>query len=156
VVNLEMFARFSAILAFLSGARTRVGFHAFTQPGLYTGDLLTHRVAYNPHIHTSQAFGALVESLGDDPANLPMGKFTIEPAMSVAPVVSDAAARAHVRDVLRQQSAAIDGKRLILVNANASPLIEVRRWPLVHYVELVRRLVADPHNACILTGVLAE
>ena len=57
-INLEAFARFSTILTFLSGARTRVGFHAFTQPGLYTGDLLTHRVIYNPHVHTWQSIMA--------------------------------------------------------------------------------------------------
>ncbi len=45
VINLEAFTRFSAILAYLSGASTSVGFHRFTQEGLYTGDLLTHKVA---------------------------------------------------------------------------------------------------------------
>ena len=43
-INLEMFARFSTILAYLSGARKRVGFHRYHQEGLYIGSFLTHKV----------------------------------------------------------------------------------------------------------------
>jgi hypothetical protein len=47
-VDMEFFARASAILAFLTGARRRVGLHRFTGEAPYRGDLLTHRVSYNP------------------------------------------------------------------------------------------------------------
>jgi len=156
VINLEMFTRVSSILSFLSGARTRAGFYGFTQPGLYIGDLLTHRVAYNPHVHTAQAFLSLVESLGGDPANLPMGKFRTAPLANVRKLTTDAAARAHILSQLHQQNPSVAGKRLLLINPNASPLIEIRKWPLEKYIELVRRLLADPANACVMTGVLAE
>ena len=39
------------MLSYASGACRRVGFHRFNQEGLYVGDLLTHRVLYNAHIH---------------------------------------------------------------------------------------------------------
>ena len=38
VVDLEFLARFSAILAFLSGAKSRVGFHTFFGDGPYRGN----------------------------------------------------------------------------------------------------------------------
>jgi ADP-heptose:LPS heptosyltransferase len=75
VINLEMFVRFSTILSYLSGATTRVGFHAFTQRGLYTGDLLTHKVIYNPHLHTWQSMMSLVKALEAPTIELPPGKF---------------------------------------------------------------------------------
>ena len=156
VVNLEMFTRVSSILSFLSGAKIRAGFHGFTQPGLYIGDLLTHRVAYNPHIHTSQAFLTLVESLASDPANLPLGKFRPAPIANVPKLSTGPEARAHILNAVQQQNPNVAGKRLLLINPNASPLIEIRKWPLENYVELVRRLLADPANACVMTGVLAE
>ena len=47
-VDMEFFARAPAVLAFLTGARRRVGLHRFTTEGPYRGDLLTHRVAAQP------------------------------------------------------------------------------------------------------------
>src|SRR4029077_6543781 len=50
VIDLEFLARFSAILSFLTGAKSRVGFHSFFGDGPYRGDLMTHRLLYNPHL----------------------------------------------------------------------------------------------------------
>ena len=63
VVDLELFSRFTALLSGLSGAERRVGFHRFHNEGLYRGAMLTHRVAYNPHIHIAKNFIALVDAL---------------------------------------------------------------------------------------------
>jgi hypothetical protein len=60
VVDLELFSRFTALLVGLSGASRRVGFYRFHNEGLYRGEMLTHRVAYNPHIHVAKNFVALV------------------------------------------------------------------------------------------------
>ena len=70
-IDMEFFARGSAIIAFLSGARARVGFHTWYAAGPYRGDLFTHRLLYNPHLHTTSMFQVLVESLRSDPADLP-------------------------------------------------------------------------------------
>src|SRR5215468_5122380 len=50
-VDMEFFSRGSAAVMFLSGAKRRAGFHGFGG-GPYRGDLLTHRLLYNPHLHT--------------------------------------------------------------------------------------------------------
>ena len=63
VINMEAFVRYSNILSYLSGARRRVGFHRFNQEGLYAGDLQTHKVIYNAHIHTAHTFLDLVHAL---------------------------------------------------------------------------------------------
>src|SRR5262249_40563073 len=68
---LEFFARFSAILAYLSGASSRVGFHPFGGGGPYRGDLMTHRLLFNPHLHTAQTFEVMVEALEIPPHRLP-------------------------------------------------------------------------------------
>src|SRR5439155_11544098 len=66
-IDLEFFARSSAALACLSGARRRVGYHAFAGEASYRGNLMTHRLSFNPYLHTSQAFRVMVEAL-DRPA----------------------------------------------------------------------------------------
>jgi ADP-heptose:LPS heptosyltransferase len=166
VVNLESFARFSTILTYLSGARTRVGFHPFKQKGLYIGDLFTHRVMYSSHIHTWQSLMALVRALegpfdsaqGRPFDDLPLGKFPAgSAAEGVVPTLpSDPAARRKLQDLIAAEAPAMQGKRLIVVNPNASKLISIRKWPLERYAELVQRLLADPGNACVITGLPSE
>src|ERR1039458_9298064 len=63
VVDFELFSRYSALLNGLSGARRRVGFHRFHSEGLYRGEMLTHRVTYNGHIHMAKNFIAMVNAL---------------------------------------------------------------------------------------------
>ena len=70
-IDLEFFSRSSAALTFLSGAKSRVGFHTFFGEGPYRGDLMTHRLLYNPYAHTSQNFQLMVEALEKAPDRLP-------------------------------------------------------------------------------------
>ena len=63
VVDLELFSRFTALLAGFCGADRRVGFYRFYQEGLYRGEMLTHRVTYNAHIHVAKNFIALIDAL---------------------------------------------------------------------------------------------
>jgi ADP-heptose:LPS heptosyltransferase len=158
VINLEMFARFSTILSYLSGAPTRVGFHAFTQRGLYTGDLLTHKVIYNPHLHTWQSMVALVKALEAPTIELPLGKFPASDRDEcvVPRITSDLASQQRLQNLLTADAPALVGKRLIAVNPNASTLISIRKWPLDRYATLVARLLDDPRNACVITGLASE
>src|SRR5204862_5521125 len=73
-VDMEFFARAPAILAFLTGARRRAGLHRFSSEGPYRGDLLTHRVQYNPYLHTAEAYWLLVDALNEEPTTQPVSK----------------------------------------------------------------------------------
>src|SRR6516162_2483216 len=123
VIDLEFLTRFSAIVAFLSGAKSRVGFHTFFGEGPYRGNLLTHRLLYNPHLHTSQMFDTMVEALSRDPRTLPTLDFT-PPANQTfpkfSPLPSDAA---EARSLLKQESAGLNPALLVLMNPNASDLL---------------------------------
>ena len=155
VINLEAFTRFTAFVGYLSGAATRVGFHRFSQEGLYTGDLFTHRVIYNPHLHTWQSLVTLVNALDVSPEELPVGKFP-PPSddQKIVPRVSHPELRPRLLDLLGP--APPEGRRLIVVNPNASKLISIRKWPLERYAALVAKLLEDPRNTCVLTGVTSE
>src|ERR1700736_2758610 len=141
-IDLEFFSRSSAALTFLSGARSRVGFHTFFGEGPYRGDLMTHRLLYNPYIHTSQNFQLMVEALGQVPDNLPTfgGRIpasdAVSPQFAVSPVV-----RKEVQAIVRREGGRSDEPLLILLNPNASDLLPLRKWPTDRYVELARRLL---------------
>ena len=158
-VDLEFFARSSAAFTFLTAARRRVGFHTFFGEGPYRGDLMTHRLLYNPYLHTSQIFAEMVESLRHDPAQLPTFG-TRPPAADGEETVFQPRAEeiAAVREILRQEMGAnAPGAPLILLNANASDLLPLRRWAPERYVQLAIRLLEALPDACVLmTGAPAE
>lgn len=157
VIDMEFLTRFSAMLTFATGAKSRVGFHTFFGDGPYRGDLMTHRLLYNPHLHTSQIFEAMVAALSRDPAVLPTFDFTPsvdQPLARFRPSMSEVA---EINALLQRENPRIGSAPLILLNPNASDLLPLRRWPPLRYVELARRLLARYPNLFIgFTGAPAE
>jgi ADP-heptose:LPS heptosyltransferase len=157
VVDMEFLTRFSAILTFMTGAKSRVGFHTFFGDGPYRGDLMTHRLLYNPHLQTSQMFEAMVAALTCDPAILPTFDFippANEPRPSFKPSVSEVV---EINTILKRENHGIGSAPLILLNPNASDLLPLRRWPAPRYVELARRLLERyPELFIGFTGAPAE
>ena len=160
VVDLELFSRFSGLLAGLCGADRRAGFYRFHNEGLYRGEMLTHRVAYNPHIHIAKNFIALIDALLSETPTVPYSKTIIgddELTISAQPP------SAAVREAVRAEVAAfiaprdLSRFRLILVNPNASNMLPQRRWMPERYAELIRRILAAHGEALVLiTGAPSE
>ncbi|MEE8148039.1 MAG: hypothetical protein V3T24_10580, partial [Longimicrobiales bacterium] len=157
-IDLEFFARSTAALCFLSGASRRVGFHAFGGEGPYRGNLMTHRLIFNPHLHTAQTFRMMVEALNVPPQRLPTFDLVPGPADDPAPPFQPEAEEVeHVRALLGQAADTEDTRPLVLLNANASDLMPLRRWPPGRYVELARRLLKRyPALRVAMTGAPEE
>jgi ADP-heptose:LPS heptosyltransferase len=157
VVDMEFLTRFSAMLTFATGARSRVGFHTFFGDGPYRGDLMTHRLLYNPHLHTSKMFEAMVVALTRDPAVLPAFDFTPSANQSLPRFQPSPSEVAEVNALLQRENARIGSAPLILLNPNASDLLPLRRWPALRYVELAQRLLERyPDLFIVFTGAPAE
>jgi ADP-heptose:LPS heptosyltransferase len=156
-VDMEFFTRFSAMLTFLTGARSRVGLHTFFGDGPYRGDLMTHRLLYNSHLHTSQMFEAMVEALTRDPNLFPTFDFKPSakqnyPTFRVRPNES-----AEIVELLQRENPQLGSAPLVLLNPNASDLLPLRRWPALRYVELSQRLLGRfPELFIAFTGAPAE
>ena len=158
VVNLETFVRYSSLLSYLTGAARRVGFHRFTQEGLYTGDFLTHKVMYNPHIHTAHVFLDLVQALVSPPGGIPIVKRPMKgDDLSLPRLVTDDATAQAIWDKLATLNPLIDpAKKLVVLNPNASKRFPMRRLPLEAYAELARHLLEEPDVFVLITGVADE
>ena len=158
VLNLEAFVRYSSMLSYLSGACRRVGFHRFNQEGLYTGDLLTHKVLYNAHIHAAHTFLDLVHALDAPPGQLPRVKRPkAVDCLEVPKITTDASAAAEVWRKLRAIHAGIGPTcKLVVLNPNASARLPLRRLPLESFTELARNLLEDPEVFVVITGVASE
>jgi ADP-heptose:LPS heptosyltransferase len=160
VVDLELFSRFTALLSGLCGAVNRVGFYSFHNEGLYRGELLTHKVAYNPHIHIAKNFIALVNSLMTESTEIPFSKTQISDDEISLPVLTytqkeldemHELVRKHYPDYNRKNH------RIVLINPNASELLPQRRWMPERYVELIKKILnRAPDVIVLITGAPSE
>lgn len=166
-IDLELFSRFTALLTGLSGAGRRVGFHAFHNEGLWRGNMLTHKVPCNPHLHIAKNFVALVETAyADSPASgsIPHGKFAI-PDESIrltqvnVPIEAQTALAQRIKSLAQAAGIAWTPglNPLLLINANASDLLPQRRWSPQRFAHLIHTLSAHlPEALFLLTGSAAE
>lgn len=160
VIDLELFSRYSALLTGLSGANNRVGYHAFHNEGLYRGDLLTHKVAYNAHMHIAKNFIALINATLAEKAELPYSKTLIgddEIELAKLSFTDDELEPMHAR--VREDFIEYDPlkQRIVLINPNASELLIQRRWMPERYAELMRRILATHDDVLVLiTGAPSE
>lgn len=144
-VDMELFTRISSILAYLTRAPIRVGFDRGEMEGLFRGNYLTHRVAYNPHQHIALNLLALVEALIEDtPAEEPATKAKLALDLSEAPRFQpDEALQARAEEILAESwpETPPETRRIVLFSTHAGAL-SLRGWPLANYVELAQRLLA--------------
>jgi ADP-heptose:LPS heptosyltransferase len=156
-VDLEFFAKSSAVLGYLCGARRRIGMHRFTAEGPYRGNLLTHRVQYSPYVHTATTYAMLTESLLRDPDEVPLCKqlpeaYALEPPV-FRPTPEE---RDEVAGLL---DTALHGRpaRIVLLNPNPSDSLFLRKWPADRFVTLARRLLdRHPDLAVVFIGTPGE
>ena len=153
-IDLEFFARSSAALIYLSRAHYRVGFHAVGGEGPYRGDLFTHRLRFNPYLHTAQTFRMLVEALTVEGERLPT--FDLEPVLAEdlpPPFCPSSSEVDQARELLQNASGCEGFQPLILLNPNCSDLLPLRRWPTERYTDLARRLIRRyPEVHVAMTG----
>jgi ADP-heptose:LPS heptosyltransferase len=158
-IDMDYFSRVTALISFVVCRGNRVGFHPYTNEGMNRGDLLTHRVIYSPHVHTSVAFMSLIRTLFEKPKDEPYYRGQINPGDFVipgyAPHPDDVKS---VRDKLQAAGmAGGDNQTMILINPNSSDIFPLRKWPLRYFAQLCERLLTNlPSCWLVITGVDSE
>ena len=148
VIDCELFARVSSIFSGLSGAAVRVGFHRYTQEGLYRGSFITRPVLYNPYRHLSLQFLTLVGAIESD--TVPVGKEAVAAACEPPPMlVFPKEELEQVTAKLQADFPAIQGKDLVLVYPSGG-LLPIRAWPLEHYFRLCASLLQEGHAVGVI------
>jgi len=158
VVDFEFFARATAILCYLTGAKRRIGLHSFMREGPYRGNLMTHPVSYNPHLHAADTFRVLVESMDAPAQDLPALEICGRAQQYCLPEFEpDPEEVEEIRRILCEKTGLNGTFRLIILNANTSDLLPLRSWAPGNYVEIARRLVDRYAEVCIVfTGAQSE
>ncbi|MBF0485940.1 MAG: glycosyltransferase family 9 protein [Candidatus Omnitrophica bacterium] len=148
-LDLEFFSRFAAIILFFSGAKKRVGFYKYFFEGLYRGELLTHKVQFNPLIHCSVSYLSLGEAAQEPQKNSPEFQENIFTASNYPEFVSSPERRKAV--VQKLKDLGVGDEELFLINPGEG-VLAMREWPLENYIELTRRILKTPHRAVVVVG----
>jgi ADP-heptose:LPS heptosyltransferase len=159
VIDMEFFARASAILSFLSGARTRVGLHMFTCEGPYRGDLFTHKLMYNPYLHTMVLFAGLVEAAYCRPPaqNAPLTFRAPRLTNELPRFTATETERNEVINRIAEIKESPVRKPIVILNPNVSDRLPIRKWPEENFVRLGTMLAGEfPEVTVVLTGTAQE
>ncbi|MGM9992873.1 MAG: glycosyltransferase family 9 protein [Candidatus Bruticola sp.] len=164
VIDCEGFSRASALLSFLACPRGfRLGWHPYSMPHLYRGDLLTHRVQYNCHQHASQAYLTLFSALWADPSQEPFPQQTsVLPLSPSVPLEFDFKYHSSEEDKqyidsLLEESGVSPNSEIIIVNPNSSDMLPLRKWPLEKYAAVLHSLFIErPQLQVVVTGTASE
>ncbi len=143
VIDCELFARVSSILSFLTGAERRVGFHSYTQEGLYRGSFINRPVMYNPYQHLSLQFLTLVEAI--ESHSYPTAKRLVtEPVQAMPRIAFRPGEVEAMRERVQRDFPGIAGRHLVLVYPSGG-ILPIRAWPMDYYQQLCRSLLDDGH-----------
>jgi lipopolysaccharide heptosyltransferase II len=141
VVDFEQFIKLSAIVAFLTGAKERIGFNT---DGQRRGWLYTTRVVYTDNQHMSGIFLRLLLPLGIDATPAPF-------AVSTNADEDDA-----VSALLAEYGGATDAERpLVAVHVGSGPNfyeVPLKRWPVEHFAKLADELARRHGATIVFTG----
>ena len=160
VVDLELFSRYSGLLTGLSGARRRVGFYKFHAEGLYRGEMLTHRVTHNGHIHMAKNFVCMVNALLAEKPEVPYSKTLVpdeEIRVPIQPVSEEE--KDEMRGLIRQVYPEYRPElhRVVLLNPNSSEMLPQRRWERENFSAVAKMVVDEWEDALVLiTGAKSE
>jgi len=156
-IVLEPFTRISALMTVWIGASQRIGCHRFYNEGSYIGNFLTHRLVYNPHLHASQTYFALSKALCEPISKQPLLKEKIPSQMgNRLKIIIQEDDKKILRKKLKLEYPETALEKIILLNANASDIVPLRKWPMDRFVELGRKLLEDSTITIILTGSTEE
>jgi ADP-heptose:LPS heptosyltransferase len=156
VFDLELFSRVTALLTGVSGANNKIGFFSFYQEGLYRGNMLTHNVSYNSHIHISKNFIALANALSCQSDDNPYSKTIIEDVQlqRINPTTEE---EIQVLTKIKAEFSTFNHHKIILVNPNASDLLPQRRWSKKSFQTVITEILEHYENVVVLiTGAPNE
>lgn len=141
VLDFEQFAKISSIMAFLTGARIRIGFET---PAQRKDILYTNKVMYLDFKHMSRIFARIAMAAGVKIDELKPIKIDISPE--------------HISKIkkIEAENSINQDNIMVGVHAGTSDNFIFRRWPRENFARLADLLI-DRYNARIIfTGVRNE
>lgn len=153
-VDLEYFSRASSIFAFLMGASNRVGLHRFQGEQPYRGNLISHRLIYNPYLHVSKYYLLMCKALEEKRSKEPLLKI---PADSLKVTHPQLKGKAEDLLAVQKKFGISANQKLLILNPNAGDMLPLRKWESPKFGELAKKLLQSSDGLQIIfTGLENE
>ena len=149
VLDCELFSRISSLFSFLSGARIRVGFHPYTQEGLFRGHFINRPVLYNPYHHISKQFLNLVAAIESNQVPMVKRLYPDEGRFELPRLDISRKDLEEMSSRLKDDFPQVFGKRLVLIYPGGG-LLPIRAWPLENFCRVTRGLVQKGYAVGII------
>jgi len=150
--DLEFFSRFSAIFAYLVNSGKRIGFYRYTFEGLYRGNLLTHKIQYNPLNHISKNYLLLIQALKIKEKNTPQLEEDVDKSeLNFPKYTPDRRTKERVLEKLMSMGVDIGKNKLFLINPGEG-VLPLREWPIDNFIALSKLILGDRDNYIIIIG----
>jgi ADP-heptose:LPS heptosyltransferase len=156
VIDCELFARISSVIAYLTGASRLAGFTPHTQEGLYRGNFINCAVPYNPYHAIKDQFISLARALDKPHSVMPRSKQKAAAGQASIGFASDArfealppmalldgelaAAVAKLKTDFPQVSSATGDKPLVLLYPGGG-ILPIRAWPENYFATTAKALL---------------
>ncbi len=154
VIDFEKFTRLAAIISRLVSPARAAGFFRYEFEGLYRGNLLDVRCAFNQNAHIAKNFLALTKAALDDVHEYPNFKGEIKNSELVLPRYnSNPMIRSQLRAKVDALAPHSEAGQLIVTAPDVGANLSVRNYPLPHLRQvLVALLAADPTRTVVIVG----
>lgn len=147
IIDLDLFLRISAIIAFLIRAKFRAGFFRYNMEGLYRGTFYDIKCSFNQNMHIAKNFLALTKSA----VTLSERYYNYD-----GPISDDEIFTPHYepdRNIAELVSRAVGAPPYILVAPTVGHALPMRDYPKEHYVAVIKKLSAlYPEKKIVLIG----
>jgi len=141
-IDLEFFSKFSTLIAFLSGAKARIGLYL---PFFWRNSLINFPVYFNPSKHIKRTYKMVCGVLG---INVKSEEMEYE-KIKIPQGEKDKFKKKYLKEFLPSH-------KLVVINPNAGELAECRRWPKEYFVEVVEWLCKKEEVRVIFIGTKEE
>lgn len=149
-IDLEFLSKFPKIYAYLSGAKTRVGYQPYDGNNDVVGRLLTHKLNYSPYNHVKSSSLALLRAL-----ELPAGSLPAFPSGSFNELSHQLQLSFSGNDIVhvKQKFHFLNtDRKIIVINPGFNDLLPLRKWPEDYYRQLVQKFLAGTDCLVVITG----
>lgn len=155
IIDMELFSRFTSILCFLSAVKIKVGFYKFALEGLYRVNTYTHKVMYNPYLHISKNFLALVYAMLNPKVDSLLLKKNLElEKTEVIKKTTNLQELEKIWQKINKENEIVKKEdKLVIINLGINEYLPLRRWPTAYYVDLIKNLIQNDNVFVVLVGV---
>ncbi|MFA5099708.1 MAG: glycosyltransferase family 9 protein [Candidatus Omnitrophota bacterium] len=152
IFDLEFFSRFSAIFSYLAGAEKRIGFYHYSFEGLYRGDLVTHKIQYNPLNHIARNYLSLSQVAKQIEKKSPQMEEGVNDGELKFPIYTpDSKTKERISEKLRDIGVDTGKVKLFLLNPGDG-VLPLREWPIDNFIALARLILENKDNYILIIG----